>query len=465
MVEFYRDRNEATRANIEPDTKIYNSLLVLPAPEIEEEKEEPKFHLHPPNKEKSKGNNLIPRENIFYYEKNKKRNTVNPFDSFYNFPNNEAINIIRDKEPSNKDENLESLSKMKRVKKMEKSLGDLNVSISSSYFYNKKKELNDDKPDEKMLKYALCLRHYAKQFGYRDLKKIIPEEITSIGQLYYLIKTGSKEYDSSYNPNPFNDYNMNNNNENMNNDDNIFNYSNIAIKRKKGQQKKSFIDKLLRNARIAENNFGLLYIKEKESQIVFNNIFDYKYDKNIYKDKEKETDSQKLLDKFQKIILESQSQKSNSNNSNDNKLMTSNSTEMNNQSRYGELGDNSLYDNYGLVLILRGKRIDFTDRCGKRNPEQFFFKFFLENKLLNTVEVIFNDKVAKQKESKFKTIMKQVKRNQEIIMVFSYYPIIYFNNKYNNYELPASGVECVYYIDSSIENGKVIEIYKEANKF
>ena len=32
---------------------------------------------------------------------------------------------------------------------MEKSIGDLNASISSSYFYNKKKELNDDKPDEK----------------------------------------------------------------------------------------------------------------------------------------------------------------------------------------------------------------------------------------------------------------------------------------------------------------------------
>ena len=254
------------------------------------------------------------------------------------------------------------------------------------------------------------------------------------------------------------------NNDDNNNDDNIrFNHNNIIIKNNNEQQKKSFINKLIKNSRIAENNFGLLYIKEKESQVVFKNIFDYKYDKNIYNNKEKETDSQKLLDKFQKIILESQ--KSNLNNNNDCDLMTSNSTEMNNQSRYGELGDNSLYDNYGLILILRGKRIDFTDRCGKRNPEQFFFKFYFENKLLNTVEVIFNDKVAKQKESKFKTIMKQVKRNQEFIMVFSYYPIIYFNNKYNNYELPASGVECVYYIDSSIENEKVIEIYKEANKF
>ena len=459
MVEFYRDRNEAKRVQIEPDKKIYNSLLMPPAPETEE-KEEPKFHFHPPNKKNSKGNNLIPRD-VIYYGKKKKRNTVNPFDSFFIFPNNETINIIRDKEPANKDENLENLAKMKRAKKMEKSIGDLNDSISSSYFYNKKKELNDDKPDEKKLKYALCIRHYAKQLGYRDLKKIAPEEITSIGQIYYLIKTGSKEYELFNNP--FDYYNMDNN-EDMNNDDNVqFNNNNIIIKSKNDQQRNAFIVKLIKNARIAENNFGLLYIKEKESQVIFKNIFDYKYDKNIYNNKEKETDSQKLLDKFQKIILESQ--KSNLNNSNDNDLMISNSKEMNNQSRYGELGDNSLYDNYGLVLILRGKRIDFTDRCGKRNPEQFFFKFFLENKLLNTVEVIFNDKVAKQKESKFKTIMKKVKRNQEIIMVFSYYPIIYFNNKYNNYEFPASGVECVYYIDSSIENGKVIEIYKEANKF
>ena len=61
MVEFYRDRNEAKRVPIEPDKKIYNSLLMPSVPETEEEKEEPKFHYHSPNKKNSKGNNLIPR--------------------------------------------------------------------------------------------------------------------------------------------------------------------------------------------------------------------------------------------------------------------------------------------------------------------------------------------------------------------------------------------------------------------
>ena len=117
-----------------------------------------------------------------------------------------------------------------------------------------------------------------------------------------------------------------------------------------------------------------------------------------------------------------------------------------------------------LILILKGKRIDFTDKRGKRNINQFFFKFYLEKKLLKTVEVIFDENVVKGNTIKFNKVMRQIKFNEEIIIVFAYDPTIYSNIKYKKYELPPSAIEFVYYIDSSKENPKVIEIFNEINK-
>lgn len=496
MVEYYRDIDEATHDHIEPDKKVYNvitcaaDLLDLnrdetisltdkkkfidyahthkeknmielfkhfnfPVPETEEEKEDQRFCLRLLYKKDIKGK-LVPRENIFYNEKSKK-GYKNFLDSSFTIIDNETVNDNKSKKNANKEETLENLSKMKKIKKLDRSIDNLRKSISSKSFCNNNGELNEEETTSiNKLKYTLCIKHYGEQLGFKDLKKISLEEVTSLGQIYYIIKMASQE-NNNFN-NPFNNCNMNNN-ENMKNDDYITVINGVIYKKKK---KRSFIDKLIRNFRIADNNFGLLSIKDNESQILFNNLCNYDYGSKNNNNKIQETDSQKLLAEFNKIILESQKNYLNNNDNNDS--LKAKATERNNESRYGKLGDNAICDEYRLILILKGKRIDFTDKRGKRNLNLFYFKFYLENRLLNTVEVIFNENVAKEKSSKFKKIMSQVKINEEVIMAFAYYPIIYFNNKHNNYELPPSGVESVYYIDSSKENEKVIKVYEEANK-
>ena len=141
-----------------------------------------------------------------------------------------------------------------------------------------------------------------------------------------------------------------------------------------------------------------------------------------------------------------------------------NNYKINNQSIYGNLGDTLLYNNNRLILVMKGKRIDFTNLEGKKNRNNFYFKFYVENKLLNTVEVLYNSNIAKIDINKFKNIMGKVKMNEEIIIAFAYNATLYFHIKYLKYIIPSSGVESVYYIDSSKENPKVTEIYEYINK-
>ena len=188
-------------------------------------------------------------------------------------------------------------------------------------------------------------------------------------------------------------------------------------------------------------------------------------DLNPSKNNNKENDSQILLNKFKKLQINAQKNNeiNNSNNSSNNSIVFNNSKK-NNQSIYGDLGDTLLYNNNRLILVMKGKRIDFTDIEGKKNRNKFYFKFYVENKLLNTVEVIHNTNVAKEVISKFKKIMGKIKMNEEVIIAFAYNPTFYFNIKYLKYDIPRSGVESVYYIDSSKENPKVTEIYEYINK-
>ena len=50
--------------------------------------------------------------------------------------------------------------------------------------------------------------------------------------------------------------------------------------------------------------------------------------------------------------------------------------------------------------------------------------------------------------------------SKDAIIVFAYDPTIYFNIKYKNYEF----LESFFYINSSKEHSKIIEIFNEVNK-
>ena len=497
MVEYFRNRNEATCSFIETDKrKIFNVMTCaadfldlnqdetmslinqkefieyalehgeknmidlfkhfhFPVPETEEEKEDPRFCLYLLYKKGPEGN-FIPRENIYYCERHIK-GYKNPFKSSLSILDDGSK--IENKSLKQLDEE-ENFDKMKKKKILDKSIDMLSNIVSRDAISNNK--INENENSVKLLKYSLCIKYYAEQFKFKEISKITLDEICSIGQIYYIIKRASKENDKFNNP--FNNCRYSDDKIN----EEVYNFSVVEKRTKKEETKKSFIDKLIKNFRIADNNFGYFSVKPEESQILFNNCVNWKIIKEKKNNKNKETDSQVLLNKFSKIILASQKSNNFENNINSNVendlIINNNVSKMNNESRYGDLGNSALYDDNRLLLILKGKRIDFTDRRGKRNKNQFYFKFYLEKKLLNTVEVIFNENVAKENVTKFKKIMSQVKFNEEVIIVFVYNPTIYFNVKYKNYERPPSGVESVYYIDSDKENLKVIEIFNEVNK-
>ena len=502
MVQFFKNRNEVSGMFVQEDKKLYNVITCpadildldhnetisltdkknfkqyalnhgelnmiqlfnhfnYPIPETEEEKNDPRFCLKVLYKNDSNGN-LIPRENIYYYEKFVK-GYKNPFKSFYTILNDGTIIDNNNIKPLNDENNINGF---KKIKKLDNKINGLTKKIGRKTIYNKQ-DINRNVDNIKELQYNLCIKHYAKQLGSKDIKQISLDEITTLGQIYYLIKTASEQ--SEIFNNPFKNINEICYEEDDDEDDLDFGFGlNLLGKnknKKKDENKKSFIETLLKNSRIADNNFGYLSEKPGESQIIKDNFS--KIDLNPSQNNNKDGDSQILLNKFQKLQIESQKMKDvkNDNNINlNNNSINLNNSKKSNQSIYGELGNSLLYNNNRLVLVLKGKRVDFTDIEGKKNRNRFYFDFYVENKLLNTVEVIYNINVAKEDLNKFKNIMGKVKINEEIIIAFAYNPTLYFNIKYLKYDIPRSGVESVYYIDSSKENPKVNEIYEYINK-
>ena len=506
MVEYFRSRNEATNIFDEEDKRIYNVITCaadfinldngktrtfldnrefikyaenhgemnmiqlfkhfkFPIPETEEQKKDPRFCLHLLYK-KDSNEKLIPRENIYYCEKNIK-GYKNPLKSTYTLLDNgtkiDNKNII----PLNKNTNLDE---MKKSKKIDKEIHNLRNTI-----YNKN-ELSDNSNNIKLLKYDLCIKHYSKQIkllGFKDLNEIDLEKLSSLGQIYYIIKKAIEQKEALINP--FNNCEINKNpfvadkdeNFKYNYTRNFFNPGIINIKnKKKEEQKISFIDKLLENSKIADNNFGYLSLKSGESQIIFKNFADIKIDSNK-KNINNNRDSQNFVDKFEKLRIASQNKNEQISINNNNIFMDNNFPRKNsNESQYeGSFGINTiLYDDYRLVLLLKGKRVDYSDLKGNKNINKYYFRFYVEQKLLNIVEVIFNKNVAKEGIDKFKNIMNTIKINEEVFMAFAYNPTLYFNVRCMNYDFPQSGVEYVFYIDSSKENPNIEKIFEGINK-
>ena len=453
MVEYYRGRNEATCSFSQSDErKIFNVMTCaadfldinqdnvmplinqkefieyslehgeknmidlfkhfhFPVPETEEEKKDPRFFPNLLYKKGPKGN-LIPRENVYYCQKHIKGYN-NPFKSSFT----ERTKI--DNKSFKQIEREDNLERMKNRIILNKSIDFLSNRVSTDATYNNK--INENENSVKLLKYCLCIKYYAELFNFKELNKISSDEVSTIGQIYYLVKRAPKKNDNI--------------------DEEVYNFSIIEKRTKKEEPKESFIDELVKNFRIACDYYSYLLVKPEETQIIWGN------------------DSQTFLNKFGKIKGDN-----NINNANKDLIINNNPFQINNGSKYGNVGNNVKNDDNILILILKGKRIDFTDKRGKRNINQFFFKFCLEKKLLKTVEVIFDENVVKGNTIKFNKVMRQIKFNEEIIIVFAYDPTIYSNIKYKKYELPPSAIEFVYYIDSSKENPKVIEIFNEINK-
>ena len=406
----------------------------FPIPKIEE-KINSVFLFHILYKKNSQGK-LIPRENVYYYEKTLK-GYINPF-----------------KPPFTKlfDELEKEFDKIKKEKIMTENIEKLRLTISRDFTSNNKK-LNENDGTVKILKYFICIKYYANQFGFKDTKQITIDEISSIGQIYYLIKTYPK---NDANNNPFEeDDNINN----YYNDPNCFFYSFYCdMKRHESKPKKTFLEKLIQNSKIRDNAFNYLSTKSNEPKFIykFNDCSDFSK-LNFENDSINRINSQELP----KNKLEFELRSKNSNNiMKTQKFSTAlKLSNFDNKLKYREIENVDLSDEYRIILILKGKRIQYSV-----NDQHFYFKFYYEQRCLNTVEVVLDEKLAKKNYNKFKEIMSQVKNNEEIIIVFAYNPINYFNIKYDNIQLPPNGIESVCYLDSSKENPNVFGMFESANK-
>ena len=119
--------------------------------------------------------------------------------------------------------------------------------------------------------------------------------------------------------------------------------------------------------------------------------------------------------------------------------------------------NNSLFiDNYRLLLILKGRKVK---ECNHNNNMNFYFSFYLENKALMTVELAYSEKVSRIDMAQFNNIMKNLKFDEDVLIVFGYNPIIYFNVESGNYFNPY--YEKVFFIDSAKTNQKIEEIWKK----
>ena len=499
MAEFYRDRNDATRIYDEEESKtVYNMIrcagdlldldhnqnLTLfnknefvkyaqehgemnmidlfkhfhfPIPQTEEEKEDPRFCLHLLYKKDFSGK-LIPRENIYYCEKNIK-DYRSPLKTNYSILEDDTSFDNKLIKPLNKEQNL---GKMKKKIKLDKTIHNLRKTIGTKKLSNINDLSINDEKNVKLLKFNLCMKYYSKQLGFKELKKIQLNEISSLGQIYYIIKSAGNESETFNNP--FKNYKINSlygDFDENKDEENAYNFGDVSINNRKEEPKKSFIELLLKNYRIADNSFGYLSVKKGESQILFNNLLEMSDSLNESIKENKESDSQLLLKTFNRLQLASKNFKNKINSEKDSIDLYLSKINNNNELKFENFGNSLLYDDNRLVLILKGKRIDFTDKFGKKNRNHYYFRFYVENKLLNAVEVIFNQNVAKEELVKFKRIMNQVKINDEVVIAFAYNPTLYFNIRFMNYDFPPSGVESVFYIDSSIENQNVIKIFEE----
>ena len=339
---------------------------------------------------------------------------------YSSFSNNGFILYDKSYKPLSKDES----GKIKRQQGLDRTIDSLGKKILGK----KCIDLSEKNSFVKILKYCLCLKYYANKFHYRDPKQIVAEEVLSLGHIYYLVQSPEK----------------NETDEDKGNEDytNSTNYAILKME-KKEEKKKTFIDKLLQNTQMAEKKYKFVQ-EENESQ---NSLISLKNIQNLgfisQKDDDnniRERDSYNWLKPFSLTSKVSIKSLSKFNDFIDIKNSSMPFPTINFDLKEGE---NYAFNDNTIFLILKGKRSESYERFNRKNRNRFFCKFYLENMLQKTVEVISNNK-----SEEFKKITSEVKINDEIIIAFAYNPTEFFNVKNGKYECPKGGLEYVYFIDS-----------------
>ena len=216
-----------------------------PVPQNKEEFEDPRFNASFLFKKDGQGN-IIPRENIYWCEKNVK-NYQNPLNSSYYSLLDNSISYERGQK------RLSSIDKcFKKIQKRRV----LDRSKSKNNRARKSFKGSQSKPNSKerqKLIYNACMRYYSSELDNKLTSEVKLEDIIDLGQVYYLIKTGSntREETSIFE---------------VDNED--FLSTNISDEEKKKIFEVKYINSLLKNSKVAKDKFGPFSWVKGDSQII-----------------------------------------------------------------------------------------------------------------------------------------------------------------------------------------------------
>jgi hypothetical protein len=155
------------------------SIFDYPVPRTKEEFEDPKFNTSFLYKKDDRGN-MVPRENIYWNEKNNK-NYQNPNDSFYSLlgdakafqKNQTRLSVIEKTFKKNLKRKKMDRSKTKtKIKKARKSVS----------------PIKSNNGERKANIYKACMRHYCEKLNNKTITEINLQDIKELGEIYYLVK-------------------------------------------------------------------------------------------------------------------------------------------------------------------------------------------------------------------------------------------------------------------------------------
>ena len=378
--------------------------------------------------EKNEIGELVPKKNIFCKKNNdqKNENLQKSFCSIINSPNLDDSLLYSKKSPI-KNKNRTSQKKLKE--------SNLNISRKSAIFITRKEE-NETKL------FKCCMNYYCNILkDFSEQKKSIFNSIQSIGEIYFLLKFSTFDYEVNYSSK---------------------NSSIIKIFPKK--QSKEFLNSVLKLLNWAKNNNEV-----SEKYFLYRDLSLTQLAKDF-------SQNLNLLSKRSDddIIMKSIREE---NEINDDVIMESIKNEKSQEKK-----NKISLDEYDILLMLKAKRIkgqvnrqlnellsimkktyyyENKNNNNKKEEKKYVFRFEFGTARLAPVEIINNEKKSNISDGDFKKIMDSVKIGETIILAFAYNPIHYFDINNGKYKGDSSDCQKIYFIDCSKNNQKLNDVFAQ----
>ena len=343
------------------------------------------------------------------FSNNKRRKTLFDFSqsAFNKNSNNEILNTSK----NNNNRNIQA--KISPIKFLKKTPPKKNIK-SAKKKTQKQLNISYKKENDKDKLFCICMNHYGKNFSGKKPYDINQNEITEMGQIYYILK---------------------------------FNIYERFIKNEKNNENKyyskvnEFVECLSKNKKISEEIFIDFGEGHELSQLV----------RDI-------SQKIKIISQDSDIIMESKNdeivQKDFIKNCCFNKIKKENLC------RYDLLlflkgkfvGGDDKYSDWDNFQVLSQNLRGYEINDNKGDKKDYFVQFKIGEKYLKKMKIRNDEKLTNINYKEFEEIMKNIKIGEEVIFVFLYNPSNYFDINLNLYKLGINECESIIFIDCSKKN-------------